>query len=434
ATKKKDDEMSSPRDEAETNDPSPIDDDDLLLEEKKRYPGAETWAPDEERLFTILYFRQERRLLPLQWHVDFRDIPITPAIFAEGTATDGPIVYAHSQKDFQATSALIRLIDLTSTIRAALQRGKQNTAPAHIKRALDRYVSWAAEDGGYLHLDYVPNLMVEVVDEEGVAEDEDQITEEIERRMRGLARLQRRFFRIDREVDFWDVDELRASYPDSSTSALLVEKYMSTPDGEDSSTAKRSRKSRRKKVETLNAAYKEGGGRGDSISVSRRDQEDGAKIKSEPTDDDDGQDTPSPSENDDDDDDDDENSDDDDYHDNESDTNNDNEGYDEARSQASHLFNPPPHRSPTSYIRRPPVVYGLFIIRTSVLLLTVDSSKDESAAEVSFHVDLDFADPHQSVWNAITVAIAVCLARDELRIRIDDFDPGAVVEESDPDV
>lgn len=85
-----------------------------------------------------------------------------------------------------------------------------------------------------------------------------------------------------------------------------------------------------------------------------------------------------------------------------------------------------------TYRRPPPVVYGLFILNTTVLLLTVDSSKGDSAY-VSFHVQTNLQDTHQSVWNALTLAMAVCLARDELRGRREDFEALPVEVESDPD-
>lgn len=95
---------------------------------------------------------------------------------------------------------------------------------------------------------------------------------------------------------------------------------------------------------------------------------------------------------------------------------------------------PPPETLDLSqFRRRPPVVYGIFILRTSVFILTVDSAKDGKNAYVSFHVDVHFMDRHQSVWNALTVALVVCLARDELMTRLDDFETADMPEESDPD-
>lgn len=100
-------------------------------------------------------------------------------------------------------------------------------------------------------------------------------------------------------------------------------------------------------------------------------------------------------------------------------------------------FDPPPCTPPpkTGYRRRPHVVYGLYILGTSVFILTADSSKG-GEGYISFHVDVNFADNHQSVWNALTVALVVCSARDELMSRLDDFKPAVITcdSDSDPDV
>ena len=69
---------------------------------------------------------------------------------------------------------------------------------------------------------------------------------------------------------------------------------------------------------------------------------------------------------------------------------------------------------------------------THVFLLTVDSSKGDDAY-VSYHLDINFADNYQSVWNALTVAAVVCLARDDMMLRLDDFKPAPADILSDPD-
>ncbi len=91
-----------------------------------------------------------------------------------------------------------------------------------------------------------------------------------------------------------------------------------------------------------------------------------------------------------------------------------------------------PPGSEVGYRRKPPVIYGLFVLGTSVLILTADASKGEEAY-IRFHLDISFADSHQGVWNALTIAAIVCAARDDLMTRTDDFVPLPLVEESDPD-
>lgn len=68
--------------------------------EKGMYPGASTWARDEERLFEILFLRQDLPLLPSHWDVDFRGVPISVATFQTSNESP-PVVYAHSKKEFQ---------------------------------------------------------------------------------------------------------------------------------------------------------------------------------------------------------------------------------------------------------------------------------------------------------------------------------------------
>jgi len=67
-----------------------------MKQEKKRYPGASSWAPAEERLFEILFMRQDLPMLPTTWDVDLRGIPISETIFR--TSKDfPPIIYAHGK-------------------------------------------------------------------------------------------------------------------------------------------------------------------------------------------------------------------------------------------------------------------------------------------------------------------------------------------------
>lgn len=67
-----------------------------MTREKQRYPGASEWAPAEERLFEILYMRQDLPMLPSTWDVDLRGVPISDMIFKTSDEFR-PIVYAHSK-------------------------------------------------------------------------------------------------------------------------------------------------------------------------------------------------------------------------------------------------------------------------------------------------------------------------------------------------
>ncbi|TWU72734.1 hypothetical protein ED733_001088 [Metarhizium rileyi] len=345
--------------ESSVDDPIQVTDIRLELEEEKRsYPGASTWAEEEERLFEILFQRADIPLLPAHWHVDFRGIPVVDTIFSAGDEVPSIIYSRSNRKEFQATMALIRLIDLTSSVRTTVQSGLRKKAPALIKSRLDKYIAWAAEDGGYSNLRIVPNITTAVMDAELGEKD---ITSAMEKRMRALAMAQREFLRSDRDDSFWDVSEVENAMKGTDLPTLLVEKYL-------------------KRTEALSA---------NTEAPSEHDfsQSTPGKRSTSPSDT-----TPT-----------------------------------RKRSHRSPISdelvpgeqqNPPTH---TKYRRKPPVVYGLFILRTSVFLLTVDSAKGDSAY-VSFHVDMHFMDRHQSVWNALTAAIAVCLARDQISERMDDFE------------
>ena len=63
---------------------------------KELYPGSRNWAKDEERLFEILYLRQDLPMLPSHWTLDFRGFPIPENIF-ETSDEYPPIIYAHSK-------------------------------------------------------------------------------------------------------------------------------------------------------------------------------------------------------------------------------------------------------------------------------------------------------------------------------------------------
>ncbi|PKS09055.1 hypothetical protein jhhlp_003668 [Lomentospora prolificans] len=64
------------------------------------------------------------------------------------------------------------------------------------------------------------------------------------------------------------------------------------------------------------------------------------------------------------------------------------------------------------YIVHPPVLYGLFVVNTTLLVLTVDPAKGEFA-HVSYQVEVNFNKRNQGVWNAMTVAIVGCQARND---------------------
>jgi hypothetical protein len=120
-----DDSMPSEPESFESAGPGPqseTDDDDedevvelhFTLEErmemaKKRYPGAKDWARDEERLFEILFSRQDLPMMPSHWSLDFRTFPLTERVF-ETSKVRPPVVYAHGKNgvtDFTGKSWIV---------------------------------------------------------------------------------------------------------------------------------------------------------------------------------------------------------------------------------------------------------------------------------------------------------------------------------------
>lgn len=404
--------------------------------EKTRYPGASSWAPDEERLFEILYMRQDLPMLPPTWDIDLSGVPISDVVFQTSDEFP-PIIYAHA-KDFRATMALMRLIDLTSKVRTSIQVGFRQKAPGIIKRELDKYLTWAAQDGDYAKLRIVPNIVTEVID---TTMSQGDITEYLQDRMRALARLQREFLREDRDPQFWDVlkpsimvspmvkpesddgspmemwaklgrldsplgpDELSAETPTRkrnvqldvgrkrvrlfpSPTATGVDELAECPPGEEHRAAANGPRPKRIKLEDEEIENDE----------IENDEIENEEIESKEI---------------------------------------DHEETESEETESEPTSPPPEDEEPVTpsrpnYRCNPPVVYGLFILNTTVLLLTIDAAQGDTAY-VSFHVQANFQDHHQSIWNALTIALTVCLARDELMTRASDFEDLPVIDDSDPD-
>lgn len=68
-----------------------------MQREKSLYPGAKTWAAEEEKLFELLFMRQSLPILPAHWEVDFRNVPIGIDNFSLDDETP-PLIYAHGKE------------------------------------------------------------------------------------------------------------------------------------------------------------------------------------------------------------------------------------------------------------------------------------------------------------------------------------------------
>jgi hypothetical protein len=287
---------------------------------------------------------------------------------------------------------LTRLIDLTADVRTTVQSNFRPKVPKVIKKGIEDFIIWAARDGGYSHLKYVPNLMVWVVPRRM---DHDRIDAFMQTRMRSLARLQREYLRADRAPDFWKTTASPFLGPKKAMGTQFSKKYAPYSPIIKKEWEESSLMDLEPVPNDLEKALK------DTSSEEKAPQD----TKSQP----------SPN------------------------------SKDELKKRAHDNDRPKsrtlaffgsrdrPRTPPKPTFRRqPPVVYGLFIVGTSVFLLTLDSAKGD-AGYVSFHLELNFLDSHQSVWNGLTLAIAICLARDELMSRRDDFETLPAHLEGDPD-
>ncbi|KAL5604218.1 hypothetical protein BROUX41_002200 [Berkeleyomyces rouxiae] len=66
-----------------------------------------------------------------------------------------------------------------------------------------------------------------------------------------------------------------------------------------------------------------------------------------------------------------------------------------------------------------PVVYGLFVLNHTALVLTVDPNRGKNTP-VSYQIEIDFSQRSQGIWNALTLGITSCMARDGIVAR-DEF-------------
>ncbi|KAL0944344.1 uncharacterized protein CTRU02_202231 [Colletotrichum truncatum] len=331
--------------------------------ERKLFPGSDNWADDEVRLFKILFMRQYSPLLPADWQISFRGIPIPDILFASSVAHP-PVINSRSGNEFKATKALTRLIELTKEVRGLAQTKQRHRASGLINRRLHEYAKWAEQDGGYGSLDYMPNIIIDLVD---TSKTPREIEEHMQQRLRAAAANHRAHWRSDEipEIDERsekekelqpDYDPEEAELEDDRV-VLIPDKY-STPSPE--------------KL-PLNPQPTPGNEASNSNTQSHE-----SSTK-------------------------------------------------EVDNTATSII-----CQGDEYTRRPPVIYGLFIVNTSVMVLTIDSAKGEDAY-VSYQVEVGFSKRGQDVWNAITIATVFCLARDAMMEMRGDFEDSINNEESDPD-
>lgn len=84
------------------------------------------------------------------------------------------------------------------------------------------------------------------------------------------------------------------------------------------------------------------------------------------------------------------------------------------------------------FSRQPPVLYGVIIMHSITIFVSLDSSKPESELKTLAH--FDFADPDMDVWNGFAVSILVCTVRNYLMSIRDEMEVEIVECVEDPDL
>jgi len=279
-----------------------------------------------------------------------------------------------------------------------VQMNKGQQAAGHIKKELETYLKWAAWDGGYDKMNVLSNIIVEAVD---VKLGTDKILPFMDERMRELARRHRRFWRVGHEDDEdSDVDSRDGHTSPTPNSGLGKD----NTEHEEDNLNKTPQRGERWEGDFSRRGHSEND-QSQIVKLDHRQREkskpDQGESQKAPAETDQFEETPSEGGH--------------------------SDGYSAAKEEMSM-----DKMDLDQYIEPPPVLYGIFIINRTVVVLTVDPAKGKRAC-VSLQVEINFQRRNQGVWNAITIAIVVCMARDEMVRRKGCFEPMKEESDDDPD-
>jgi hypothetical protein len=103
------------------------------------------WAEAEKDLFYHLALRGFEPLLPENWMLDFKTLPLS--LYArEGTPQ--PLISSHAEAEFRAIRALRDLIGLGQQVRDHAISIRRSQPEPTIERGIQKYMSWALRDVG----------------------------------------------------------------------------------------------------------------------------------------------------------------------------------------------------------------------------------------------------------------------------------------------
>ncbi|RMZ77433.1 hypothetical protein DV738_g4406, partial [Chaetothyriales sp. CBS 135597] len=120
--------------------------------------GSGITSSAEHELFTHLYMRGYDPLIPTNWMLDFRTLPL--ALFGEdddetrASEEQKPLIYAMQGSEFRATKALRDLFDTGRNLRAKIQSWSASSYPNPkpspypprlelvLRKAIEKYMLW----------------------------------------------------------------------------------------------------------------------------------------------------------------------------------------------------------------------------------------------------------------------------------------------------
>ncbi|RMZ85625.1 hypothetical protein DV737_g560, partial [Chaetothyriales sp. CBS 132003] len=97
----------------------------------------------EHQLFIHLSMRGYDPLIPNNWMLDFRTLPL--ALFADGIQ-DEPLIHAMHGSEFRATKALRDLFDTGKNLRDKIVFCPDSHFELVLRKAVDKYMHWSLKD------------------------------------------------------------------------------------------------------------------------------------------------------------------------------------------------------------------------------------------------------------------------------------------------
>ena len=136
------------------------------LEKARRHAEAhklpadsDDWSQAERDLFYHLAMRGFEPLLPKNWMIDFRTLPLS--LYA--TDDNGtPLILPHKDNEFRGIRALRDLMDLGENVRGRMKAASPRAREPEIRRRILAFFQWALTDAGIHSLGdngYLPALI-----------------------------------------------------------------------------------------------------------------------------------------------------------------------------------------------------------------------------------------------------------------------------------